>query len=105
MPVNGAFYWWTAALAPPAWSNCLGFISGWVTMFGLLTGIASFSYAVASGLSHAIMIARPTWSATDPMILGIALGVVVLWAVSLVMRLERISIAYMFCGMYTATPV
>ncbi|KAJ5371474.1 uncharacterized protein N7496_007566 [Penicillium cataractarum] len=96
MPVNGAYYWWAAALAPPAWSRCVGFISGWVTMFGLLTGIASFSYAVAAGLAQSIMIAKPDWSASNPIIMAMALAVVVSWALTMALRLESISIAYIF---------
>ncbi|KAJ5552469.1 hypothetical protein N7494_001847 [Penicillium frequentans] len=98
MPVNGAMYWWTAALAPESWSRCLGFISGWINLFGLFTGVASFAYAVASGLAYSILIARPDWSCTNAMIMAMALGVVVFWVVSMMLRLENVTLAYMICA-------
>ncbi|KAI1022604.1 hypothetical protein LB503_000719 [Fusarium chuoi] len=44
MPVNGANYWWTAALSLPSISRPLSLIAGMANIMNALTSIASFAW-------------------------------------------------------------
>ncbi|CAI7590653.1 unnamed protein product [Penicillium crustosum] len=94
MPVNGAFYWWSGALAPPEWSHCISFVSGWLNIFSMFTATASFAYAVASSLTYAITIILPTMQWTDSQIMAISMGVVIIWAALMSFKLESIITVY-----------
>ncbi|KAL5592990.1 hypothetical protein FOBRF1_012092 [Fusarium oxysporum] len=91
MPVNGGFYWWAAALAPSRISRPVGFIVGWFNILSLATGLAAFAYAIASGLAQTLYI-MAEWEATLPALMGMAMGVITLWASLMLLKLERISI-------------
>lgn len=91
MPVNGAFYWYTAALAPESYSRPLAFMVGWTTVLSGVTSVASFAYAVASPLALFISKLRPEWEPTNVQIMGISMAIVALWTVLANLRLERIS--------------
>jgi amino acid transporter len=95
MPVNGAFYWWAAALAPRRASRAVAFIGGWFNLLSLATHLASFSYAVASSLAQTINYFDQDFTATRPQIMSIAMGVVTLWASLMLLRLEKVSIVMM----------
>lgn len=98
MPVNGAFYWWSGALAPPEWSHCISFVSGWLNIFSMFTATASFAYAVASSLTYAITIILPTMQWTDSQIMAISMGVVIIWAALMSFKLESIITVYICLG-------
>ncbi|KAM5342011.1 hypothetical protein ACJ41O_015042 [Fusarium nematophilum] len=101
MPVNGGFYWWAAALAPPSLSRPVAFITGWFNILSLATSLASFSYAVASTLTQAITFAVPEWQPTRPITMAIAMGVVTLWALLMIIKLEKVSVIMMVTAAVT----
>ncbi|KAL2809116.1 amino acid/polyamine transporter I [Aspergillus granulosus] len=94
MPVNGSFYWWAGALAPPQWSHAVAFITGCLSMLTMLTSTASFAYAVATSLSYSVKIAVPTIVWTDAQLMGLSLGVIIIWMGIMCMKLENISTVY-----------
>lgn len=98
MPVNGAFYWWTAAMAPKWCSKFLSFVSGWVNLLTLATSIASFAFAVTSSTVQGIIYVAPQWSPSNAELMGIAFGVVFLWLALASRRLEEISWVYLACA-------
>ncbi|KAE8357497.1 amino acid/polyamine transporter I [Aspergillus caelatus] len=95
MPVNGAFYWWAAALAPRRASRPVAFIMGWLNVLSLATHLASFSYAVASSLGQTIGYFVEGFVATRPQLMGMAMGTVTLWASLMLLRLERMTLVIM----------
>ncbi|KAL2814186.1 amino acid/polyamine transporter I [Aspergillus granulosus] len=95
MPVNGAFYWWAAALAPRRASRAVAFIMGWLNILSLATHLASFSYAVGSSLGQTIGYFVEGFVATRPQLMGMAMGTVTLWASLILLRLEKVSIVMM----------
>ncbi|KFA74348.1 hypothetical protein S40288_06692 [Stachybotrys chartarum IBT 40288] len=94
MPVNGANYWWTAALAPPAWSRPLSFLLGWLTVTQAFTALASISFAGATSFARAISMFHPEWVATDAQIMGIAMAIVLLWGALSFLQMERIAMVF-----------
>ncbi|KAL3457139.1 pyridoxal phosphate-dependent transferase [Aspergillus heterothallicus] len=94
MPVNGSFYWWAAALAPPQWSHAVSFITGWLNVMTMFASAASFAYAVASSFSYAIMIAAPDTTWTNAQVMALSLGVLVAWVAVMAWKLERITFVY-----------
>ncbi|KAL3447773.1 amino acid/polyamine transporter I [Aspergillus insuetus] len=101
MPVNGAFYWWTGALAPPRWSHSTSFITACFNMLSMFTSTASFAYAVASSFSFTLMIAGSTVEWTNARLLGLAMGVLLLWSALMGLRLERVVIIYILMAVLT----
>lgn len=89
MPVNGAFYWWTAALGPKRVSRVLSFVAGWINCISLITSLASFSYAVASSWAVIISMLHPEWIPTNAQIMGVAMGLVILWGLLGALRMEK----------------
>ncbi|UPL02490.1 hypothetical protein LCI18_013424 [Fusarium solani-melongenae] len=89
MPVNGAFYWWTAALGPKRVSRVLSFVAGWINCIALITSLASFSYAVASSWAIIISMLHPDWIPTNAQIMGVAMGLVILWGFLGALRMEK----------------
>lgn len=98
MPVNGGNFWWTAALAPPALSRPLSFISGCTTVVATFTGVASFAYASASGICAATEIIQPDWIATPGQKAGVAYAVLALWASTMGLRIDNISWVLVACS-------
>lgn len=98
MPVNGAFYWWTGALAPRKWSRPLAFVVGWTNILAIFASIASFAFAVASSLAFAIEILEPERRFANAEIMGVAYGVVMLWAVLLTVKLDNVKWVYVVVG-------
>jgi amino acid transporter len=98
MPVNGAFYWWAAALAPRSAARAVAFIMGWLNLLSLATHLASFSYAVASSLAQAIGYFVQGFVATRPQLMGMAMGTVTLWASLMLLRLETVSFVMITTG-------
>lgn len=94
MPVNGSFYWWAGALAPPEWSHPISFITGWLNVLTMFASTAAFAYAVASYFSYAIVIAVPTMVWTNAQIMALSLAVIVIWAAVMTLKLERIAFVY-----------
>ncbi|KAL4745058.1 hypothetical protein BDW72DRAFT_199001 [Aspergillus terricola var. indicus] len=94
MPVNGAFYWWSGALALPRWSRSVSFITGWLNMLSMFTATAAFAYAVASSFSFSLSIAVPGTEWTNAQLMGLSIGVVVLWSALMTLRLERVAVIY-----------
>ncbi|TVY64790.1 GABA-specific permease [Fusarium oxysporum f. sp. cubense] len=91
MPVNGGFYWWSAALAPGRFSRPVAFIVGWFNVLSLATGLAAFAYAIAAGLAETITIATE-YEFSNAELMGISMGVITLWASLMLLRLENVSI-------------
>ncbi|KAL3487244.1 amino acid/polyamine transporter I [Aspergillus germanicus] len=94
MPLNGATYWWAAALAPPRIARPLSYIAGWLNSFTLVTSLASFAYATGAGLCVVITIIKPELTLSTAEQMGIAMGIVVFWAVLSCLRLEQISFIF-----------
>lgn len=100
MPVNGACYWWTAALAPSRLSRPLAFVSGWTNVLALFTSVASFSYATSASLRAAIALLEPNWAATDAQLMGMSFAMIFLWTCLTVLKLENIAMVYIGCGKF-----
>lgn len=98
MPLNGAFYWWTGALAPPSWSHALSYISGWLNILQIFAATASFAFAVASAFAYGLTIAAPGFNGTESELMALSMAVVILWAALMCMKLERISMVYIAMG-------
>ncbi|KAM5350144.1 hypothetical protein ACJ41O_006649 [Fusarium nematophilum] len=92
MPVNGGFYWWSAALAPGWASRPVAFIVGWFNVLALSTGLAAFAYAVASGFAQSLSYVVTDFKPSLAELMGISMGVVTLWASLMLLKLERVSI-------------
>uniref|UniRef100_A0A0D2YKI0 Uncharacterized protein n=1 Tax=Fusarium oxysporum (strain Fo5176) TaxID=660025 RepID=A0A0D2YKI0_FUSOF len=91
MPVNGGFYWWSAALAPRKLSRPVAFIVGWFNVLSLATALAAFAYAIAAGIAETITIATEH-EFSNAELMGISMGVITLWASLMLLRLENVSI-------------
>ncbi|KAF0317779.1 amino acid permease family [Colletotrichum asianum] len=89
MPINGVFYWWTAALAPPSISRPLSFMVGWANVLAWTTGLSSFAFAVASSYASLIPLINPNWTPDHPQLLGISIALIVFWASLSCIRMER----------------
>lgn len=98
MPTNGAFYWYTAALAPPSVSRPLSFLVGWISTLATFTSLASFAYACAAGYSALIPVARPEWSPTGAQTFAISLAILLGWCLLNMLRIERIAIVMIGIG-------
>lgn len=103
MPVNGSFYWWAGALAPPAWSRAVSFITGWMNVLTMFASTATFAYAVASSLSYGVTIALPDMIWTNAQVMALSLAVVLIWSAIMTLRLERIAFVYITMGTYVAS--
>ncbi|KAL4753501.1 hypothetical protein BDW72DRAFT_26338 [Aspergillus terricola var. indicus] len=101
MPVNGAFYWWTGALAPPRWSHSTSFITACFNMLSMFTSAASFAYAVASTFSFSLSIAGSTVEWTNARLMAFSMAVVVLWSALMALRLERVVTIYILIAILT----
>lgn len=98
MPVNGAFYWWSGALAPPKYANIVSFVSGWLNVLSMFSATAAFVYAVASSLSFTINIVQPDFVWTNASLLGLSIAVLFVWAALMSLKLETISVVFMMTG-------
>jgi len=98
MPVNGGAFWWTAALAPSKLSRPLSFISGCTTIASIFAGVASYAYAIASLLCVSISFLSSGFSPSAAQQMGIAIGVLLIWTMSMLVRLDNISTVFMVCG-------
>lgn len=94
MPVNGAYYWWTAALAPRWCSRFISYVAGWCALLTLATSTASFSYAVASSVVIGITYVAPSWTPDNAQLMGITFAIVICWAALSALKLENISWVY-----------
>ncbi|KAJ6016842.1 hypothetical protein N7451_000221 [Penicillium sp. IBT 35674x] len=99
MPLNGAFYWWTGALAPPKWSHSLSYITGWLNILQIFTGTAAFAYAVASSFAYSVNIVVPSFSGTNAELMALSMAIVVLWAALMGLNLEKISVIYIIMAL------
>ncbi|KAF5598362.1 amino-acid permease [Fusarium pseudocircinatum] len=91
MPVNGANYWWTAALSPMSFSRPLSFISGWITIMQIVTSLASVSFACGTSLVTIISVFHPEWHPSNSQVMGIAMSIVIFWGVTSFLRMESIA--------------
>ncbi|OJJ67315.1 hypothetical protein ASPBRDRAFT_34175 [Aspergillus brasiliensis CBS 101740] len=94
MPVNGSFYWWAGALAPPAWSHAVSFITGWLNVLTMFASTAAFAYAVSTSLSYVVTIAVPDMVWTDAQMMALSLAVIVVWGALKTLNLEGIAFVY-----------
>ncbi|KAF1960436.1 PLP-dependent transferase [Byssothecium circinans] len=97
MPINGAFYWWTAALAPPRLSRPLSFAFGWFSMLSGITSMASSAWATASALSVSISMLKPGVDFTNAQVMGIAFAFTLLRASMTLLGTEKIEKIFMAC--------
>lgn len=97
MPINGAYYWYTAALAPPKWSRFLSFLTGWTNVLAMFTSTTSFVYAVAGLIIHGIVLVAPEWIPTNPQVLGVAYATLIVWAFLATLKLEQVMWVYISC--------
>lgn len=89
MPINGAFYWWTAALAPRHLSRPLSFVVGWITVLSSMASLSSFAYALGSTYASLIAALRPEWAPTHAQELGISLAILALWLLLNLVKMEQ----------------
>ncbi|KAM0470469.1 hypothetical protein ACHAP7_009533 [Fusarium lateritium] len=102
MPLNGATYWWTAALAPPKYSRSLSFVSGCTTILALFTSVASYAYASASIVIICVNIYTGGQTFTAAQQMAIAMSIIVLWIMGLSLQLDKIGWVMVLC---TVIPV
>ncbi|KAF5598369.1 amino-acid permease [Fusarium pseudocircinatum] len=102
MPINGAFYWWTAALAPRHLSRPFSYMLGWFTMLTYMTSLASFAYATGSGYAVLASFLTADWHPSNAQIMGIAVGFIMLWVSMQFLGMERLNLAFMFLGLPVA---
>lgn len=100
MPVNGAFYSWTAVLAPARMARFLSFSLGWVTILIFCSSVASFAFAVSSTLIQAITFVQPSWIPTSVQHMGLANILVMLWISLAMLKMENAALVYIFCSSY-----
>ncbi|GKZ29330.1 hypothetical protein AbraIFM66950_004302 [Aspergillus brasiliensis] len=98
MPVNGSFYWWAGALAPPAWSHAVSFITGWLNVLTMFASTAAFAYAVSTSFSYVVTIAVPGMVWTDAQMMVLSLAVIVVWGALMTLNLEGIAFVYISMG-------
>ncbi|TXC03915.1 hypothetical protein FocTR4_00000972 [Fusarium oxysporum f. sp. cubense] len=93
MPVNGANYWWTAALAPPSISRPLSFIAGMANIMNALTSIASFAWASSSSICTIIGLFTG-WIPTNPIIFAVAIATCAVWFFTASIRMDKASLVF-----------
>ncbi|KAK6851477.1 hypothetical protein PG995_012599 [Apiospora arundinis] len=93
MPVNGANYWWTAALAPPSVSRPISFIAGMANVMNALTSIASMAWASSSAICTIISMYNG-WEPTNAMVFGISWALCILWYIMASMKMAQASQLY-----------
>ena len=98
MPVNGAYYWWSAALAAPKYSRPVGFIAGWATILTLLTGMASITFATAATAAASITLLNVRWNPANAELMGIALAILILWTALSEIGSNRLNTLLIICG-------
>lgn len=102
MPINGAFYWWTAALAPRHLSRPFSYMLGWFSLLTTMTSLASFAFASGSSMAVLSSFLRPDWQPTNAQVMGIAMGFVILWASMQIMGIDRLHLGFLVLGPYTS---
>ena len=102
MPVNGAFYWWSGALAPPRYANMVSFVNGWVNVLSMFSATAAFVYAVASSLAFSVAIVAPDYNFTNAQLMGVSIAVLVVWTALMLLRLETITRIFVLMGKDTS---
>ncbi|KAF5685703.1 GABA permeas UGA4 [Fusarium denticulatum] len=94
MPVTGANYWWTAALAPPSISRPLYFIAGMANIMSALTSIASFAWASSSSICTIIGLFTG-WAPTNPIIFTVAIATCAAWFFTASIKMDKASLVFM----------
>lgn len=102
MPVNGAYYWWSAALAAPKYSRPVGFIAGWATILTLLTGMASITFATAATAAASITLLNVRWNPANAELMGIALAILILWTALSEIGSNRLNTLLIICASFIA---
>jgi hypothetical protein len=67
-------------------------------MLSMFTSTASFAYAVASTFSFSLMVTGSDVEWTNARLMGLAMGVVVLWSALMGLRLEKVVTVYVLMG-------
>lgn len=98
MPVNGSFYWWTGALAPPKWSRIISFTAGWLNVFSMFTATAAFAYALAASLAYSINMVNPDFPFTNAQLMAMSMAVFFLWLMLMLFKVETIGMVYVIIG-------
>ncbi|KAG5757621.1 hypothetical protein H9Q72_014233 [Fusarium xylarioides] len=93
MPVNGANYGWTAALAPPSISRPLSFIAGMDNIMSALASIASFAWALSSSICTIIGLFIG-WVPTNPIIFAVAIATCAVWLFTASIRMDKASFVF-----------
>lgn len=103
MPVNGAFYWWTSALAKPRFSRFSAFVTGWIIVMSLMCVLASFTWGLSAFLFSIIPFVQPDFVPTKGQQLGMSYGLVIFWVTASFLRAERMT--YVFYASSESRPV
>ncbi|KAL4865450.1 hypothetical protein BDV12DRAFT_211039 [Aspergillus spectabilis] len=78
MPTAGGLYFWTHYFSSETWKKPLSFVVGYSNTIGLIGGVCSIDYGVATMLLAIVSITRDgTWSASRPVVYGTYVGCVV----------------------------
>jgi hypothetical protein len=96
MPINGAFYWWTAVLAPRSASRFMSFVAGWVTIMQIVTSLASFAFACGTSFSYLIPLLVTGWISDNFQRMAIGMATVIFWGSLSFLQIERISLVFIF---------
>ncbi|RHZ48366.1 putative GABA permease (Uga4) [Aspergillus thermomutatus] len=82
MPTAGGLYWWTHYFAGDKYKNALSFLVGYSNTLGLIGGMCSVDYTLSLLLLACISISRDgDWSASNGVIYGVYVGVILVHAV------------------------
>ncbi|EYE90503.1 putative GABA permease (Uga4) [Aspergillus ruber CBS 135680] len=82
MPTAGGLYWWTHYFAGNKWKHPLSFMVGYSNTLGLIGGICSVDYTLSTMILACVSIARDgEWSASNGVIYGVYVGLIVLHGV------------------------
>ncbi|KAI7759480.1 hypothetical protein LZL87_011276 [Fusarium oxysporum] len=93
MPVNGANYWWTVALAPLSISRPLSFIAGMASIMNAITSIASFSWASSSSICTTIGLFTG-WVPANPIIFAVAIVTCAAWFFTVSVMMDKASLVF-----------
>ncbi len=81
IPTSGGLYYWTYYFAPESIQKSLSFVIGYSNSLGLISGLCSIDYGLASLVLSAVRISNPDFEATNGKLYGIFVACVVLHVV------------------------
>ena len=84
-PSAGSVYHWAGQLAPPKWAPILSFVTGWINFLGNLCGDAAYGWGFSNLLCGVLSDRYGTEVSLGGQV-GIAIGVITLWAILNMLR-------------------